>query len=67
MALALAILIGICLLLLWIVAFLIALVKYYQRCEERYHTPVEPIQWDWVRGDPVPEEEEAYVASQGRS
>ena len=68
MALAVAILIGVCLLLIGVVIFLVALVKDYQKVEQKYYAPVPPIEWDWVRGDPVPEEEEeAYVASQRRS
>ena len=49
MGTAIAILIGVCLLLIGVVAFLLGLVSEYQRAEKRYYTPVdvEPLDWEW--------------------
>lgn len=59
MVTAIAVLIGLCLLLLGIVAFLLGLVQEYQRAEKRYFTPVdvEPIDWDWKKGEPYDEQD----------
>ena len=43
------ILIGLCLLLLGLSAFLIGLVQDYARREKNWYAPVSPIEWDYTK------------------
>lgn len=66
MGTAIAILIGLCLLLLGVVAFLLCLVQECERREKNWYTPVDvtPVDWDytrekgWVDGDYEQQEKE---------
>lgn len=51
MGTAIAILIGLCLLLLGAVGFLLSLVQEYDRREKRYYNPVDvpPVKWDYTK------------------
>ena len=64
MGTAIAILIGLCLFLLGIVAFLLCLVQDYERREKRWYAPVEvtPVDWDYTREQGWREDAEYYVA-----